>query len=95
MPILEEINLKDIDYNKLTPEQKKQAEQLKNTAKRYQGKSRSELLAELDRIKQTQGGKNITPEKLQQFKRKVSPMLNSEQKKRLDEIMNRLNKSNT
>ncbi len=83
--------MKNMDYSKLSPEQKKQAEQLKNTAKKYQGKSQSELFAELERIKRSDSG-NITPAKLAKFKKQVSPMLNTQQKKRLDDIIKKLEK---
>ena len=85
----------DFDYNKLTPEQKKQAQELKKTADKYRGKSEKELYAELERIRNSDGGKNITPAKMHAFRQKVAPMLTSEQKRKLDSILGRLEKENS
>ena len=85
----------DFDYNKLTPEQKKQAQELKKTAEKYRGKSEKELFAELERIRNSDGGKNITPAKMRAFRQKVAPMLTPEQKRKLDSILGRLEKENS
>ena len=48
-----------MDYNKLTPEQKRQMERLKNVSQQYRGKSESELMNELKRAA-SQGKSNGT-----------------------------------
>ena len=79
--------MKNFDYSKLTGEQKSQAEQIKKSASKYQGKSQAELFAELDKMKKRG---EISPQKLEAFKTKVMPMLNKEQQKRLEGILSRL-----
>ena len=77
----------NFDPNKLTPEQRKQAERLKEDAKKYQGKSEAELFKELEKMKRNG---NITPQKMETFKRKVAPLLDEKQKKRLEVIIQKL-----
>ena len=60
-----------LDPSKLTPEQKKQAEKLKDDVKKYHGKSEKELLSELEKMKKSG---MLTQQKLEMFKRKVLPM---------------------
>jgi len=75
------------DYNKLTGEQKSKAEQIKRSAEKYKGKSRAELMSELEKMKMKG---EVSPQRLEAFRKKVSPMLNAEQRKRLEEVIKKL-----
>lgn len=63
---------------------------LENQAKQYQGKSESELMQELAR--QIEHGKkdgSFTPEAVDKFMKQVSPMLNSQQLKKMQQMLGR------
>ncbi|HOV69678.1 MAG TPA: hypothetical protein PLZ84_05090 [Clostridia bacterium] len=86
-------NKEDIvrEFNKLPPEKKMQFEKLKNDILKYQGKDKNELMNELRAM--VQKGKRegtISNEMIDQFKRKVAPMLDPEQRKNLESIVNML-----
>lgn len=80
----------DMNPKNLTPEQKKQMEELKKTASKYKGKSEKELMNELRHIQNKDGGSSMSPEKMRKFKQKVSPMLNNQQKSKLDQLLREL-----
>ncbi len=73
------------------PENNNADQPIEEIVKKYEGRSESELMREL--MESVASGKkdgSFTDEKLSEFMSKVSPMLNSEQKKRLAEITERL-----
>lgn len=76
----------------ISESEKKQCEEkLKNTAKKYEGKSEDELMGEI--LKQVAAGKSsgqLKNSDIEDFYKKVSPMLNREQRKKLDTIINKI-----
>ncbi len=72
------------------PEDKKElAKSLSERMKMYEGKSESELTGELRRsVEQDKKDGTFTPEALEQFASKVTPMLNAEQREKLKGLMN-------
>lgn len=75
----------------LTPEQKRQFEAMKNTASRYKGKSEAELMRELKRtVEKDKAAGKLTDSKMDNFSKKISPMLNEQQRKKLNKIMKEL-----
>ncbi len=76
----------------ISESEKKQCEEkLKNTAKKYEGKSEDELMGEI--LKQVAVGKSsgeLKNSDIDEFYKKVSPMLNREQRKKLDSIINKI-----
>ncbi len=82
-----------MDYNKLTPEQKRQMERLKNVSQQYRGKSESELMNELKRAA-SQGKSNgtLSNQKMDKFAKQIAPMLDENQKKKLNRILSELKK---
>lgn len=62
-------------------------------AKRYQGKSESEIAAEIQKVAEqgrADGSLNMT--QVESFAESLTPMLNRDQKKKLEEIMQMLKK---
>jgi len=58
-------------------------------AKKMQGKSEDEIVREIgEMIRSGQGG--LTPQKAEQMFQMIMPMLNSEQKKKLQKLLNEL-----
>ncbi len=79
--------------NKEKPQKpsKEAEEDIKRQLKKYEGKSQDELMDEL--LKSVEEGKangTFSKEALSQFKSKVAPMLDEAQRKRLDEITDKL-----
>lgn len=84
-------NLKNEE--KLSGEQKKQFENLKNMAKQYEGKSEREILSDLTgAVERGKKDGSITDEKLNGIINTVAPMLNGEQKQKLQKIVDALKK---
>ena len=66
-------------------------EDIRETAKTYEGKSDDEMLAEI--LKMAKKGRtdgSFSEEKLNEFARNVSPMLNEEQRERLQKVVSML-----
>lgn len=75
----------------LTPEQKKQMEQLKKTAGKYKGKSEAELMRELQAsMRQGKANGTLSDKQIDAFSQKISPMLNQAQKAKLNAILKKL-----
>ncbi len=75
----------------LTPEQRRQFEAMKNTAAKYRGKSEDELMRELKQtVQKDKAAGTLTDKKMENFQKKISPMLNEQQRKKLDKIMKEL-----
>ena len=74
-------------------ERQRQLKELQRRCAHYKGKSSRELLAELERLKAADGGRTLTPQAMRDFQAKISPALNEEQKRKLDALLERLNKS--
>lgn len=79
------------EEEKLNGEQKKQFENLKNVAKRYEGKSESEILSDLTgAVEKGRRDGSLTDEKLNGIINTVAPLLNGEQKQKLQKVINAL-----
>ncbi len=79
------------DESNLNPDQKKQLEKLKGMAKNYEGKSDSEILKDLSSaVKKGKADGSLTDEKIKHIAQSISPMLNSEQKNKLNFLMESL-----
>ena len=75
----------------LTPEQRRQFEAMKNTAAKYRGRSEDELMRELKQtVQKDKAAGTLTDKKMENFQNKISPMLNEQQRKKLDKIMKEL-----
>jgi hypothetical protein len=80
------------DYSCLNQSQKQQYDTMQEQMRRYEGKSEAELLNEIKRMSKA-GRENGTfdEKKLNHFANTISPMLNEEQKRRLQHIMQQIN----
>lgn len=75
----------------LTPEQRRRFEAMKNTAAKYRGRSEDELMRELKQtVQKDKAAGTLTDKKMENFQKKISPMLNEQQRKKLDKIMKEL-----
>ena len=75
----------------LTPEQRRQFEAMKNTAAKYKGRSEGELMRELKQtVQKDKAAGTLTDKKMENFEKKISPMLNEQQRKKLEEIIKEL-----
>lgn len=82
---------KGFSEKNLTPEQKRQFEAMKNTAAKYRGKSEEELMRELKQtVQKDKASGTLTDKKMDNFQKKISPMLNEQQRKKLEKIMKEL-----
>ncbi len=86
-------NFKNFDAKNLNQDQAKQFEKLKNMAKGYEGKSESEILKDLaGAVKKGKSDGTLTDEKINSIASSIAPMLNSEQKAKLELLMRTLKK---
>ncbi len=75
----------------MNPQQKVQADQLMKQAEQFKGKSDTELMARLmEEISKGKANGSINRETIQQFVAQVSPMMNAQQKNKLNEITKKL-----
>ena len=82
---------KGFSEKNLTPEQKRQFEAMKNTAAKYRGKSEEELMRELKQtVQKDKASGTLTDKKMENFQKKISPMLNEQQRKKLEKIIKEL-----
>lgn len=82
---------KGFSEKNLTPEQKRQFEAMKNTAAKYRGKSEEKLMRELKQtVQKDKASGTLTDKKMESFQKKISPMLNEQQRKKLEKIMKEL-----
>ncbi len=66
-------------------------EDVRNTAKAYEGKSEEELLTDILRMaKENKANGTLSAEQLKDFEARVSPLLNAEQKERLQKVLGML-----
>lgn len=86
-------NAKNISENNLNESQKKQFDTLKTMAKNYEGKSESEILGEIKKTveKGKQDG-SLNDNKINEIANQIAPMLNSQQKAKLDMLLKTLKK---
>lgn len=77
----------------LSPEQRQQMQQLKKYADRYKNKSEGEIMQEIGAMaaKSKASGK-LTDQQIDSFKSKLAPMLDAEQRKKLENIVNQIKK---
>jgi predicted outer membrane protein len=87
-------SLRDLIRNKkaspesLTPEQKQQFETLKRKVDQFQGKDANDVMKEIDRLKQNREVMaKLKGKELDTFASTLKPVLNSQQKQKLDEIV--------
>lgn len=73
-------------------ERQRQLKELQRRCAHYKGKSSRELLEELERLKAADGGRTLTPQAMRDFQAKISPALNEEQKRKLDALLEMLNR---
>ncbi len=80
-----------VNENELNSEQKKQLEQLKGMAKKYEGKSENDILRDLnDAVARGKKDGSMSNEKMESIAKTIAPMLNREQKNKLDKLMKSL-----
>ena len=84
---------KRVNENDLNNEQKDQLERLKSMAKKYEGKSEGEIYRDLSQaVEKGKKDGTITNEKMSGIASQIAPMLNNEQRKKLESLMNSLKK---
>lgn len=84
---------KKADVNQLNDEQKMQFEKLKGMAKNYEGKSDNEILKDLSTaVKKGKADGSLTDEKINNIASTIAPMLNSQQKEKLKQLMQTIKK---
>lgn len=83
----------NISESNLNENQKKQFDTLKSMAKNYEGKSENEILGEIKKTvaKGKQDG-SLTDSKINEIAGQISPMLNAQQKAKLDILLKSLKK---
>ena len=76
---------KSAENNKVTEEE------IRNTAKAYEGKNEDELLADILRVaKENKAKGTLSAEQLKDFEARVAPILNAEQRERLRKVLGML-----
>ena len=89
-------SLKDIMNEKkqnLSSQEQDQLNRMKNRVGKYQNYSEDQLMNEINNMRKTSKAvKNIDDNKLNDFKNFLSPMLDNQQKQRLNSIINQLKK---
>jgi flagellin-specific chaperone FliS len=70
----------------LSPKEKQAMENLKKDVNKYKKMSNAEIVNELQKIRNKDKGGNINKEKINEFEKIISPMLNDNQKKQLQAI---------
>ena len=79
--------------NNLNNEQKKQLDKLKGMAKQYEGKSDTEILTDLSKaVEKGKKDGSLTDEKIDSIASTIAPMLNSEQRNKLNRLMQTIKK---
>lgn len=86
-------NNKNISEENLNKEQRRQFEKLKGMAKQYEGKSDSEILKDLSKaVEKGKKDGSLTNEKIDSIASTIAPMLNGQQKEKLQKLMNSIKK---
>jgi len=70
----------------LSPQEKQKMENLKNDVNKYKKMSNAEIVNELKKIRSKDTGGNINKDKINEFEKIISPMLNDNQKMQLQAI---------
>ncbi len=82
-----------IDEGELNAEQKRQFDKLKGMAKQYEGKSDSEILKDLSQaVDKGKKDGTLTDEKINSIASTIAPMLNNEQRNKLNKLMQTIKK---
>jgi hypothetical protein len=82
-------NTNTVNENNLNTEQKQQLNKLKGMAKKYEGKSDAEILKDLSSaVEKGKKDGSLTNEKIDSIASTIAPMLNKEQKAKLQKLMN-------
>lgn len=77
----------------LNPQQRRQFEQLKGMAKKYEGKSESEILRDLSgAVEKGKRDGSLDDRKIDSIASQIAPMLNSQQRGKLEQLMKTLKK---
>ena len=77
----------------LNPQQRMQFEQLKGMAKKYEGKSENEILRDLSgAVEKGKRDGTLDNKKIDSIASQIAPMLNSQQRSKLDQLMKILKK---
>lgn len=78
----------NVNENNLNKEQKQQFDKLKGMAKQYEGKSDAEILKDLSKaVEKGKKDGSLTNEKIDNIASTIAPMLNNEQKAKLQKLM--------
>ena len=86
-------NTSKINENSLNNEQKQQFNKLKGMAKQYEGKSDAEILKDLSKaVEKGKKDGSLTNEKIDSIASTIAPMLNKEQKAKLQRLMSTIKK---
>ena len=86
-------NTNNISENNLNNEQKQQLNKLKGMAKQYEGKSDAEILKDLSKaVEKGKKDGSLTDEKIESIASTIAPMLNREQKAKLQKLMGAIKK---
>lgn len=70
----------------LSPQEKQKMENLKKDVNKYKKMSNAEIVNELKKIRSKDTGGNINKDKINEFEKIISPMLNDNQKMQLQAI---------
>lgn len=86
-------NTNTVNLNNLNSEQKQQFDKLKGMAKQYEGKSDAEILKDLSKaVEKGKKDGSLTNEKIDSIASTIAPMLNREQKAKLQRLMGSIKK---
>lgn len=84
-------NVDEMIENKVPEDQRDTAYALKERIKQYEGKSENELMKQLfSAVEQGKRDGTFSKEALEQFASQVSPMINDEQRQKLQSLMQQL-----
>jgi len=81
----------NVRYEDLTPEGRREYDRVRETAKKYENKSESELINDLFK-KVAQGKKDGTfnPAEIERFAAQLAPMLTKEQRAKMQQLLNQI-----
>ena len=86
-------NNSNISANNLNASQKQQFDKLKSMAKNYEGKSENEILGEIKKtVEKGKKDGSLSDNKINEIANQISPMLNDEQKAKLNLLLKSLKK---
>ncbi len=83
----------NVNPNNLNARQKKQFDMLKSMAKNYEGKSENEILGEIKKtVEKGKSDGSLNDNKINEIAKQIAPMLNGDQKSKLDLLLKSLKK---